>query len=531
MTEISDEQIRDELIRRELARRARAEPMSRTEAGLRSGLHGLTFGGSDELTGLRAGRRARREYLQERAFAPREGEPQPEPITVEGSQSAFDAGYASGRDASRENLARAREQHPVTSFVSEIGGAIPTALLAPTLAPLRAGATVARLGNTAVTLGKTGAAMGNAAATAAGPSAIYGFNTGEGGLENRAANAGISAAVGGLTAAALPAVAAGLANRAQRTAVRQQAPSLDQLRAQSDEAFRAVREAGVRVSQPKFSGFVDDLTREASSGQGVIFRPKLHPRVADAFEEFDALSGGMPSLDDMHYLRRLLGQAGASQDPSERALASNMIDKLDEFVDGLTPRDVASNAPNPGEAVKAWRQGIETWGRMRRGEIIQDIVEKAELQASGFENGIVIGFRQLLRNPKRLRGFSKSEIGMMRQAVKRTSPQAVLRTLARLSPNRNITGVYGPMAVGGAASGALGVPAGAAASLGGRAVESLANRGARRTADLIGATVRSRGQIPTPPPSALQQMLTATPAAPAGVSGAAALSPDRLRSR
>ena len=489
-------------------RRSFNAPISRGQAALTSSAHGVTLGGSDEIAGAQAARADVWRRIQEAA---KEG---PEAIMAAGrDREAFEAARDEGTQAERQRLAQAREQHPVTSVVSEVAGAIPTALVAPTVAPFRATT--------------TGARMANAAATAAPVGTVYGFGVGEGDVAERAPSAATGAAIAGATGAAIPLAGSWLANRAQNAAIRQNAPTIEGLRNQANAAFQAVDNSGVAVAQPKTTALLGSI-RTATSD----VRDYLHPRMAGALREIDNLEGGTPSLSQLHNMRRLFGRvAQGSMDADERRLAGLAIEQIDDFVAKLKPSDVVRGVQNRRQAVRSFREGIQIWGRMRRAEAIEDIIQKAELQASGFENGIVIGFRQLLKSPKRLRGFSKKEVALMRQIVKRTSPQAVLRALSRLAPSRNIAGMFGAPAVGGAVGGLPGIAVGAAAVGAGRGVEALAARNARRAADLVGGTVRSGGQVPPPSPGVAQRGVNAIPAAPGGAAGTVVLSPDRFHRR
>lgn len=93
----------------------------------------------------------------------------------------------------RAQLARASEEAPWLTTGMEIVGGLGTAALA---APAMAGAGLARQ---ALTMGGIGAAEG----------AVYGFGTGEGGIENRARNALLGGAIGGGVGAVAPIAIAG----------------------------------------------------------------------------------------------------------------------------------------------------------------------------------------------------------------------------------------------------------------------------------------------------------------------------------
>ena len=195
---------------------------------------------SDDLMIARTKNDAFGQYLRDQAMKPREGEspeqrerrlygslPTPErPGTAEGMTRSFLQGgtfgagdeivaggaaaldslvrgedYGKAYDArvanERRKLDQFREDSPVAAYGTEIAGAIPTALIP-------AGA-VAKASQGAPLLGK----MLLGAGAGAGEGAVYGFNAGEGGLENRLSEAAKTGALSAVLGAGTPLAGAG----------------------------------------------------------------------------------------------------------------------------------------------------------------------------------------------------------------------------------------------------------------------------------------------------------------------------------
>ncbi|RKW71284.1 hypothetical protein, partial [Bacillus sp. L75] len=55
--------------------------------------------------------------------------------------------------------------------------------------------------------------------------------------------------------------------------------------------------------------------------------------------------------------------------------------------------------------------------RAFKAQDMEDLIENASLQASGFENGLRIGARQLLKNKKRVKGYTIDEKAALRGLV------------------------------------------------------------------------------------------------------------------
>lgn len=109
--------------------------------------------------------------------------------------------YGAYLERERAKLAKFRESNPVTATVSEIGGAIPTMMAAPSFTAAKTAHLLTR--------------MGIGAANAAGQGAVYGYNAGEGGAGQRFLNAARTSAIAAPVGGAVPVVAAGAGKYAQ----------------------------------------------------------------------------------------------------------------------------------------------------------------------------------------------------------------------------------------------------------------------------------------------------------------------------
>jgi hypothetical protein len=196
---------------------------------------------------------------------------------------------------------------------------------------------------------------------------------------------------------------------------------------------------------------------------------RLHGRVFAIFDELGDMVGKPQSLQQMEALRRIAGEVTKSNHASERRLGHIAKDMIDDAVANL------------GGATKELAEAREMWGRMRRVEAIENIIEKAA-DTKNFESSIQTGFRGLLRNPdKHLRGFSQEEIDAIRQVVRGGSLQRALERIGnRLSPE-SLTG----MGVTGSAAYSGNIPLAAATATTGIAAKSTAKATTRKGAEQV----------------------------------------------
>jgi len=391
----------------------------------RAGFQGLTFGFGDE--------------AMARASAAIDGQD-------------YDAEIARER-AMLDNF---REDRPALAYGSEIAG-----LLANPLS--RVGIGQGSLARQAVQSGKMGGLLGG----------LYGIGTAEGGPVQRAVGAIDDALIGGGVGLALPAVGAAVGrgvdamrqSRAARAAARV-APSLDNIRAAAtrlyDQADTAVmpRQGLLATAQT----VQDDAARMAMD-------PMLTPTAARVVDNVtDAATSPEPNITfrELDILRRQAGiAAGDVANRPQAAIGMQVQEAIDQFVENADPGTAA--------IVQEARQ---LWGRLRRSEIIEQAIERAGRQASGFENGIRIQFRQILNNPKVARSFTQAERDAMEQVIRGTPVGNAMRWLGKLgvslTQNTNALGAT----LGAGAGFAAGGPIGAVAL---PALASVARAGAERT--------------------------------------------------
>lgn len=208
------------------------------------------------------------------------------------------------------------------------------------------------------------------------------------------------------------------------------------------------------------------------------------------------MGGAEPSLFDLEMARRGLGHIGRGNvmNRSQGALTGRLTDKLDESVEALMGRPEAfkaSKATDADQALQTLAKARETWRTGLKSQIIENAIEQAGNVASGFENGLRIEFRKLLKG-KAARNFNATELEAIKRVANGTVTQNALRWLGGfgvpVDSGRNFLGSV----IGSGAGHALGGPLGA---IGLPAVGSAAKMGASsvaaRNAEIVDALVKS----------------------------------------
>lgn len=370
------------------------------------------------------------------------------------------------------------ERNPLSTLAGNIAGGVagtaPLVAMAPVAMGAQGASTVGRMAAGAA----SGAALGgaDAAVRSGGDLGDTAFGAGIGG--------GLGLAgplVGKAVGAGVEAFSDAIGMRAAGKAARATAPGIDDLKAQSSALYQKARDAGVVVKPNAYRMFIGGLAPKLK-GEG--FDRSLHPRATAAVRRLAEAVDQPMTLEGLENLRRVVGSAASSLEPDERRVASIIRDRMDDWMESLP--DSAISSGNAKVAVQSLREARALWGQARRGEVIEDIIQKAENSASGYENGLRIGFRQLANNKKALRGFSEVEQRAIRQVASGTPVSNVMKWLGKAAP----TGIISSVLSGGAGFAMGGIPGAAAVLAGGAAARKASEVMTNRAAQTAGALAR-----------------------------------------
>ena len=409
-------------------------------------LQGMTFGAGDEIVagGTALGRRV-----------------------LQGDERPLADIYSQELDRERSRLGQFRETNPVLAYGSEMAGGVALPIGAATSVKGAAG-----IGGT------TGA--------------LYGGLSSEGGAENRATGAVTGGVLGALLGGGIHAAAGGITRRFEEymtkraaRAVAEGADSIQQLRDEATRAYEVARSSGVVVDENAYKQLIDRVTSDVAGGAGRPVRAGLIPKSADVLDAMRDYAGKAVGIDDLEYLRQLAQTpAGMATDKAEQRAASLIIGGIDDFMENLGPQQVRLGSGYAQDAIEELTRARELWGRMRRSETIQNIIDVAKSggYAGGFESGIKTQIGRILRNPKLQRGFSEAELDLLSQIQQGTPVGRVIAGISYLgfSPSGGRTPLMGGGLITGAAAGGLaGGPVGALLGAAGEATATTVLRAVR----------------------------------------------------
>ena len=288
----------------------------------------------------------------------------------------------------------------------------------------------------------------------------------------------------------------------------ERAPTTEELRATGGKLLTEARESGARL---KDDDVIDLMIKLEGTAEKLGIDPQLHNNSTAAlrYAVKRLESGG--DMEGLMLARRNLGTAARKVNPDDRddaRIARNLIEVLDDFV--------MKELSDPKVAAKA-KRGRAIWGRMRRSEMIDDIIAEARLSASGFDKGLQQGFRSLLKSKKRIRGFNDQDKALMKRIVKGGPVKQLMDWIGKFS----FSGGTLRGGVGAAVGYSVGGPAGAiAVPVVAQGARTAASAATSRQAELARALAATGGRTET----VLARPLVGPP-----VAGALAPPPDQRK--
>lgn len=211
-------------------------------------------------------------------------------------------------------------------------------------------------------------------------------------------------------------------------------PSRDVLAAQSNAAFEAARNSGISFNPSRFS---QGMNRIAADMRQEGYTSTGYPKIEGIFRELTDVN--MPKdFTELQALRKMIQNAQASTDQSERRLASILKDRFDNYIVEASNNDIVGAGNREGLA--AWNQARNSYSRMMKAEIFEDMLANAEIEKGRASTSTYLTgqIKNLAKNNKKMRLFTPDEQKEIIAAAKGSNTQKILDLIGRLSPTANV---------------------------------------------------------------------------------------------
>ena len=210
-------------------------------------------------------------------------------------------------------------------------------------------------------------------------------------------------------------------------------PTRSVLEAQSAAAFEAAKKSGIALNPTIFSS---EMGKIASSLRQEGYTPTGYPKIEAAFREM--MDTSMPKdFTELQALRKIIQGAQSSIDKEERRLASILKDRFDEYILNADKTQIVGAGTKEG--VNAWNQARNTYSRMMKAEVFEDMLANAEIEKgrTSLDTYLNNQIKSLAKNEKKMRLFTAKEQAEIREAAKSSNTQRILSLIGRLSPTAN----------------------------------------------------------------------------------------------
>jgi hypothetical protein len=241
---------------------------------------------------------------------------------------------------------------------------------------------------------------------------------------------GAGQTVSEVTGSPLAGLATGLATGAasgMRPVKRGAVPSAEELAARSQANYDVLDKSGFQLDAPQFASHMQGMAPKLRSSAG--YDPRIMPKVDVALSNLTTTAP--KTVQELDTLRTIIGTAAKSADASERKAAKQLLDEFDTYVTTAPPSAIVSGNKT---AMDAWKEARADYSKMKKSELITDIISDAEWAKGTQESSIASQLSSLAKNDKKMRFFTPDEQAAIREAAKGGKLQSMLNVMAKFSP-------------------------------------------------------------------------------------------------
>jgi len=221
----------------------------------------------------------------------------------------------------------------------------------------------------------------------------------------------------------------------------QQASSTEVLDKIATDRYAQLQQSGIEL---KSDNFVQSMQGIAKGLRDEGYTPKAYPKISGAIEELTS-TAQPKDWTELQALRKMIRAGQKSLDPEEKRIASILLDEYDNYLMNVPKEAIVSgDMKNAGQL---WSEARNAYSRMKKSEVFEDMLAEAKLDRSKFtqsgeENSLAKQLRQLAKNDKKMRLFTKDERDAIEKAAKGGTAQNMLKFFGRFAPTGPVSGLF-----------------------------------------------------------------------------------------
>lgn len=354
---------------------------------------------------------------------------------------------------------------------------------------------------------KAGTATQGAARTLAtqkGAQALAGAVGGSVGQATDNPYLGAAAAVGtGVATGFGPSVKNAIKGGMARKSIMKNAPTTNELEDAATSLYNRARTADGKVSADSYASFL------AKAEQRLIDEgadADVHKGLSSVMNALGKRIGNELDIKDLQNVRRIASNAADSPAADERRLGKILLDEIDNYTSSIKADDIVSGSLDG--AVSDIKAANKIWAKLKKTETVQEVIDKAENAASGFENGLRSGFRSILNNRAKRRGFTPDELAVMRHIVQGDVKSNTLKKVGKMGFGSGAQSNWlGGSLSSGAGYGVAGPVGAVIPPMIGGIAQNQASAATSKYADLLKAMTASGASLPQAAPTMNRQQM------------------------
>jgi hypothetical protein len=212
-------------------------------------------------------------------------------------------------------------------------------------------------------------------------------------------------------------------------------PTAEDLAARSKANYDILDKSGFELDAQQFASHMQGMAPKLRSSAG--YDPRIMPKVDVALSNLTAATP--KTVQELDTLRTIIGTAAKSADASERKAAKQLLDEFDTYVTTAKPSAIVAGDKT---AMDAWKEARADYAKMKKSELITDIISDAELAKGTQESSIASQLSSLAKNDKKMRFFTPDEQAAIREAAKGGKLQSMLNVMGKFSPTTPAAAIF-----------------------------------------------------------------------------------------
>ena len=218
------------------------------------------------------------------------------------------------------------------------------------------------------------------------------------------------------------------------------APTHEDLVLESKNLYDKAKQAGVQFDTNKFANEMFNIGTNLRN-EGYV--KAAYPGIGAVLDELTNVKNSK-DFSELQALRKMIQGQQKSPDPQTRSLATSLKDDFDNYVLNAPSNHITTGTP---QGMKDWADARQSYSRLKKSEIFDDMLGNAELDKSKFtqagpENSMAMQLRNLAKNDKKMRTFTKEEQDAIKEAANGGTAQNLLKFYGRFAPTGPVSSIF-----------------------------------------------------------------------------------------